>query len=134
MSIKVKINTTSFMRELFNPGGPLFVDMYRRGRRVQARARQLAPRDTGRLQASIFTMTQRRGRKFTTYIYSDLHYALFQHEGTGIYGPRGRMIVARPGKVFVFRSKQTGQLVFTTRVRGVKPTKFLERALPAAAG
>lgn len=58
-----------------------------------ASARQSAPRRTGRLASSI---TLSRSGELDAEISYRATYASYLHEGTGIYGPRGRMIVILP--------------------------------------
>lgn len=108
-------------------------DMMRRGKNVQTVARALAPKASGALAASIYV----RGIFYLTYpgveIGTPLKYGLYQHEGTGIYGPRRRYITPRRAKFLVFRPKGSSKLVFARRVRGVTKKPFLKNALPAAA-
>lgn len=60
---------------------------------------------------------------------TDLEYGLYQHEGTGIYGPRGRPITPVRRQFLKFPRKGGSGFVFARSVKGVKPTKFLTRAL-----
>jgi hypothetical protein len=48
--------------------------------------------------------------------------AWYQHEGTRDHGPRR-------AKILRFKLKGSGAYVFARRVRGVKPSKFLTKAL-----
>jgi len=122
---------------LQNPTGGVANDMMKRGIRVQARARinlQRAPRrvDTGKLISSI----QIRIFMFRGYpavrVGSDLDYAIYVHEGTGIYGPRHHLILPKHGKFLVFKGKD-GHTVFARSVKGMPPNPFLADALAAAA-
>ena len=60
-------------------------------------------------------------------VYSDLDYALYQEEGTGIYGPKGQPITAKKGKMMRFKSK-SGKIIYTRSVKGVRPKKFMQQA------
>jgi murein DD-endopeptidase MepM/ murein hydrolase activator NlpD len=64
---------------------------------------------------------------------TNVSYAGYQHEGTGIYGPRGTPIVPVKSKYLRFKPKGSTQFVYAKEVRGSMPTFFLKRALPAAA-
>lgn len=55
-------------------------------------------------------------------------YALYQHEGTGIYGPKKRPIKPKHGKFLVWKDPDTGKLIFAKQVRGTPGKKFLSRA------
>lgn len=80
--------------------------------------------DTGLLRQSISGRRVRStGPNSVLYeVGSDLDYAIYQHEGTRDHGPvRARMLRFKP--------KGSGVFVFAKRVRGVRPSKFLARAL-----
>ena len=78
--------------------------------------------DTGRLRASI-EGTRWRGRTGVWYeVGSRLYYARWIHDGTRDHGPvRARMLRFKP--------KGSGVFVYARRVRGIKGTKYLTRAL-----
>lgn len=121
---------------LQSPSGGLARDMMKRGLRVQTRARLNllhSPRrvDTGRLIASIEVHLIVFHGYPAVSVGTDVEYALFVHEGTGIYGPRHHMITPKHGKFLVFRGKD-GNLVFARRVKGMPPNPFLANALSAA--
>lgn len=59
-------------------------------------------------------------------------YALFQHEGTGIYGPNKAPIKPKRGKFLVWKDADTGDLIFAKEVRGTPGKKFLTRAMDFA--
>jgi hypothetical protein len=59
-------------------------------------------------------------------------YAIWLHEGTGIYGPSGRPITPKSGKFLVWKDADTGQTIFAKKVRGIRPRPFLRNALDAA--
>jgi hypothetical protein len=79
--------------------------------------------DTGALRQSIVGRRLRQGKTGVWYqVGSDLDYAIYQHEGTK--GP----IYPRRAKVLRFTGS-SGGYVFAKKVRGVKGTKYLTRAL-----
>lgn len=127
---------------LHSPSGGVAKDMLRRGVRVQAQARRNlaggngrpARIDTGLLRSSILVkpiiVRAAPGAWVGTYAW----YALLVHNGTGIYGPRHRMIVPVNGRYLVFTPKGGGGVVFARAVRGMVPNPFLKDALIAARG
>jgi hypothetical protein len=122
--------------QLHGPGNGVARDMLRRGMRVQTAAKRRAPADSGRLRGSLTIATEPRNvlgiSTFAVLIGTNLSYARWVHDGTGIYGPTGAPIVARGGTYLVFKSKTTGRLVFTRSVRGQEGVAFLKEALEAA--
>ena len=125
-------------------------DLLRRGLNVQARARVLIsgaggshPRRvaTGQTRSSI--QVQLRGgvggSPFVR-VGSGLKRARWIHDGTGLYGPRHRLITPKSGKVLVFPSARYGAkkgkfrgMVVVRSVKGMRRNQFLKDALPAAA-
>jgi hypothetical protein len=55
-----------------------------------------------------------------------LFYARYQHDGTANNG--NGYIVPRRAKMLRFKPKGGGAFIYAARVRGVRGTKFLERA------
>lgn len=129
-----------------SPVGPVAKDLLKRGARVELRAKRNLqggvgkPRriDTGHLRASVGTNLLVRPDGLAVRVGTGVHYALYVHDGTGLYGPKHTVIRPRHGKVLVFRSKIYGAKkgryagkVVVTFVRGMKPNPFLRDALPA---
>lgn len=56
-------------------------------------------------------------------------YAVYQHEGTGIYGPEKRPIRPVKAKLLTWVDPDTGQRVWAKEVRGTPGKKFIERAI-----
>lgn len=109
-------------------------------------ARRGCPVDEGRLRASL-TIEYRTGPggEPIARIGSNLPYAIFVHEGTGLYGPRGTYIYPRSGRFLVwpaknnsgvgrrrFEGRRTSTYVFARRSRGMPGRPFLLNALDAA--
>jgi hypothetical protein len=114
-------------------------DMLRRGFRVQKAAKQrlrASPRriDTGRLINSIFVVPVRYRGTFGSRVGTNVTYAMFVHDGTGIYGPRKRLITPTRKKFLRFRPKGSATYVYARKVRGMRPNPFLRDALPFARG
>lgn len=98
--------------------------------------------DTGALRASIAYEVTVRGDTITVRIGSGEKHALFVHEGTGIYGPKGTPIRPKRAKVLRFLSSRSassgfigpgGQgFVFVKEVKGMRPRPYLTKALERA--
>jgi hypothetical protein len=130
--VRVIIHEVEMRRLLSSPSGPVIRDMLRRGVRVQAKARRFVGVDTGRLRSSITVSLVAAGTKIAVRVGTNVQYALWHHEGTGIYGPRHQPIRPVRAKVLVFKPKGSSVTVFARQVRGQPGTKFLTRALGAA--
>lgn len=131
-------------------------DMLRRGLKVESLAKVLISSDpkrvnTGRLRSSIKTSPLRFRGANGAQVGTNVNYALYVHEGTGLYGPNRRVIRAASGKVFAFepkgarraalkasgrkrlsRAARRGITVFSKTNRGMRPNPFLRNALRAA--
>ncbi len=135
-------------RILRSPGGPLARDLNKRGLRVKGRA-QLnlgggtgsGPKriDTGLLRSTIFNDTVMVNNDLRQRIGSRQYYAMWVHEGTGLYGPRKARIYPKTAKFLAWKSTVYGAKkgkyagwVFAKSIKGMKPNRFLADALPAA--
>lgn len=127
----IVLDRVGLFQLLRSPTGAVARDALKRGRHVRDLARVLAPKRSGRLAASISVKLVPRLSGLAVEVGTGLDYALYQHDGTGVYGPRHSPIRARRGKVLVFTAG-VGDKVFARSVRGARPTKFLERAIVAA--
>lgn len=147
-SFSHQLNQEAIRALVASPNGAVAKDLLRRGLLVETAAKRnlggtgAAPKrvDTGRLRSSISTrLTVEQGRPVVS-VGTNVRYAWFVHEGTGIYGPRHRII--RPVRRRVMRFKPKVQLpgrrrgpggwVYTRRVIGMRPNHFLRDALQAA--
>jgi len=106
-------------------------------RRAQRRTRDRAKAeltnagrvDTGRLRNSIVSeVVEPAGLVLRGKVVADADYSYFVHQGTGVYGPRGRPIVPRRARVLRWRPRGSAAFVFRPEARGVEPTPFLQRA------
>lgn len=131
--VNLQINQ-NVVRALFtDPNGGVAEDLLRRGRNVANLAKKYAPVNTGRLRSSIEARLVRYNGEVAVLISTNVNYAMFQHEGTGIYGPHGTPIVPVQARFLRFRPKGSTMFVYARSVRGNPPTFFLRRALVAAA-
>jgi hypothetical protein len=124
---------------LTSPQRGVVQDLLARGFRVETQAKRNlngegGPRriDTGRLRASVNTQLASKGGVPIVYIGTNVWYAILVHEGTGIYGRRGRPIVPRQAARLRFRPRGSSRYVYARQVRGMKPNHFLRNALAAA--
>lgn len=141
MGVRVEFdwNEPEIDRILRSPDG----DVARYVRRVAEATRSLAvaeaPVDDGPLRASLRVQLETTGSQVKAWVYSNLEYSIWVHEGTGIYGPRGAPIRPKRGRFLVFEARNArttprgrGSLVFARQVRGARPNRFLLRALQQA--
>lgn len=133
--------------QLTGPSGAITRDTIRRGQRVLNAARRNCPVDEGRLRGSLaMDVIGSGGPALEVRVGSNLEYAIYVHEGTGVYAGRG-YITPKRAKLLRWPNKnnsgsgsrryssgRTSQYVFAKRVRGVPSRPFLRDALPAAAG
>lgn len=132
-----QLNRSRIAALLTSPSGGVAKDLYRRGKRVEARAKQLlesTPRrvDTGRLRSSINTQLVTVGGQLAVRVGSNVFYALFVHEGTGVYGPKGAPIRPKRAKFLKFQPKGAHGFVYAKLVKGMRPNHYLKNALVAA--
>jgi hypothetical protein len=138
----------SVLQYMFNsPTGAVAKDMLKRGKRVESAAKRnisgiggSGPKrvDTGRLRSSIKVELVFRPEGQGVRVGTNLYYARYVHDGTGIYGPKKQVIKPKRAKALVFRSKLHGQksgkfagFVVVKSVKGMRPNPFLRDALPA---
>lgn len=135
--VNVKLHDRNLDRLLHGPNGAAAKDLYRRARAVESAAKRLCPVDQGRLRSSITTvLTTEKGRP-VAYVGTNVKYARWVHDGTGIYGPARRPI--RPVRARILRwparrgsTGARGGYVYARQVRGVRPRPFLREALRQA--
>lgn len=112
-------------------------DMMKRGLRVESAAKKrlsVSPKrvDTGRLRSSIHTRPIKVGAVQGARVGSGVKYALYVHEGTGVYGPKGVPITPKTKKFLRFKPKGLRTYVFAKSVKGMRGNPYLRDALPAA--
>lgn len=140
--VKQVVNGLAMQQLLKGSSGPLARQLLRRGIRVQTQAKLnlgggtgSGPQrvDTGLLRASISVQLTTWGAgDLAVRIGTNVHYALWIHEGTGIYGPHRTRIVPRRARYLRFKAKGMDRYIYRKSVKGIKPNRFLVKALPAA--
>lgn len=89
----------------------------------QAEAKMKAPVDKTNLRKSIqYEIKGTPGSRFAI-VGTNIPYAKYQEEGTGIYGKYATPVVPKRAKFLVFRGKD-GNLVFARQVRGVQGKRY----------
>lgn len=143
-----KFNKAVMEKILTSPQGGVAKDLLKRGVRVQSRARRnlsgltgSGPRrvNTGHLRSSITVKLIPQPKDLIVRVGTDVYYAKWIHDGTGLYGPQHKLIKPRNSRVLAFKSKVYGAKkgkyagwVFAKSVKGMKPNPFLKNALAAA--
>lgn len=129
--VTIRVDRKALRAMLSSPGGQVARGMYKLGKKVERRAKRLCPVDEGNLRNSITTELVIRGATPVARVGTNVKYALWVHEGTGIYGPRGVKITPKKGKVLVFKPRGSAKLVFAKSVKGMRGTPYLRDALHA---
>lgn len=142
MAIDFQLNRSELIALLNSQQGPAAAAVMRYGNRVLNRARQLCPVDEGRLRASLTLEMRITPRGPIARIGSNLEYARYVHEGTGIYGPSHqpiRPVSARALRWPIknnsgrgrrrFAGGSTAGYVFSMRSSGSPARPFLRDAL-----
>lgn len=87
---------------------------------VEAEAKAECPVDDGTLRQSITTEVTKEGGKLVGYVGTNVGYAPYVHQGTGIYSPLGR-------KQVPWKYKDIEGNWHTTK--GIKPNPFMQKAI-----
>lgn len=150
MPVHVRIHQHEVER-LFSPAGPVWSEVEQTVNRGVAISRSMCPVDDGTLRQSIEGRVERRRHQLVGSWGSKLHYALFRHQGTGLFGPRRAMIRPKHGRWLVFEPSglrpgpvrkggrgraakgRRGGVVFARAVRGQPGSPFLTAALQLVA-
>lgn len=130
-------NSAELKKLLLSPAGGVARDLIRRGVRVESAAKRnisTNPKrvNTGRLRSSITHHLMYDGRSLSVRVGTNVKYARYVHEGTGLYGPRRAFI--RPKTARVLRWTSRGKTVYARYSSGMEKNEFLKNALSAARG
>ncbi|WP_202638995.1 HK97 gp10 family phage protein [Bailinhaonella thermotolerans] len=136
MPVTIEVHRAQVERVLSSPEGPVYRMVRRMANTVLNEAKRRVPVDHGTLRASLQVAMHTSPGRVWAVIGSSLHYAIYVHNGTGIYGPRKRRIVPISSKVLAWESrdpkttpKNRGTMVFAPSVAGMEPRPFLVDAL-----
>jgi hypothetical protein len=133
-----RLNAAGIRALINSPQGGIAQDLLLRAKLVETQAKRnlnggpSGPRrrDTGRLISSILGTVIMRNGEPVGIVGTNVKYARWVHDGTGIYGPRGMMI--RPVRAKFLRFKAGGRVIYRRQVKGMKPNRYLLFALRAA--
>jgi HK97 gp10 family phage protein len=90
----------------------------------QTKSKQEAPVDTNNLRRNIKYQVETDGSQAKVFTDPSVKYALYQEQGTGIYGPNHSYIYPRKAKFLAWKSK-TGKMIFARKVKGVMAKWFM---------
>lgn len=142
--ITVTVDQQAVKTFLTSPSGPVYQFVDTKAKAVSATARNLCPPGNGTLSGSIGYTMYVAGSMVYAQVGSRLPYAVYVHEGTGIYGPKHTYITPVHGKYLVFTpggtsmgvageasgsTGSTGGTVFAKKVKGIPASLFLYRAM-----
>lgn len=141
------LNQEGLNNMLRGKNGATWYAVLRASNAVRNKARDLAPVNQGGLRGSIAVEMRDEGMP-VGYVGSNLKYAVYVHEGTGIYAKRNpKMIVPVRKRVLRwagvnnsgsgrrrYKGGSTAGYVFSTKSRGVRGRPFLRQALVAVLG
>ena len=95
-------------------------------------AQQTAPVRTGALRDSVSASDATAEGGLSAKVTYGAPYASFLHEGTGIYGPRGKPIIIRPKKKKALFWPGAAHPVSVVRQKGIRPQGFVLKAIREA--
>jgi phage gpG-like protein len=134
-----RLDPSAITKLLTSPQRGVAQDMLRRGLKVETAAKRNlggigGPKrvDTGRLRSSISTQLVTRNGVPAVIVGTNVYYALWVHNGTGVYGPAHRLIRPKVARRLKFKPSGSTRFVYARFVVGMKPNPFLKNALPAA--
>ena len=90
---------------------------------IESAAKEKCPKGTDALRQSIMSKVEDSGAKSVGTVGSELEYAPYVHEGTGIYSRTG---MGRKDVPWPYIDEKTGEEIWT---KGNKPNPFLEDAV-----
>lgn len=127
----VQIDQSAIKDMCTSPNGMVGRDIYRRGQNVLAAAKKGAPVLTGRLRSSLGIQVGKSRGEVVARIGTNVNYARYVHDGTGIFGPKSTPITPkRQGGVLKFEAG--GKTVYARSVKGMRGRPFMLDALRRA--
>jgi hypothetical protein len=136
-TVRVDLHHAQIRNFLYSPAGPVVRGVRRWSREVRDVAITNAPKDTGQLAGSGSVEMNTHPGFVVGVITFRARHAIWVHEGTGIYGPRGRPIRRRGGGYMKFPNRRGGlgrggrarSFIYARTVRGQPGQPFLVFAL-----
>ena len=146
--VRVVLNSGEMKALLSGSQGPVYRILNQKANQVKNVAVGLAPVDRGKLRESINYTLRQEGGQPVAYIGANVDYAIFVHEGTGIYSKTNpRMITPKNAKVLRwprvnnsssgrrrYKGGQTAAYVYSKKSKGSPGRPFLPDALKRVFG
>jgi hypothetical protein len=144
-AIVVTFNGSEIQTLMRGPSGAVMIDLHRRANNILNAARIGCPVDQGALRGSLHSEPVTIDGNPGYRIGSPLEYAVYVHEGTGIYGkgapitPKSKPMLAWPAKNQSgegnrrYEGGETAGYIFAKQVAGMPGRPFLLNALQAGA-
>lgn len=128
---QVRLDDAALRELLGGPNGAVAKAVGRVAVAVQSEAKRLCPVDTGRLRSSITSKVVQEGGGPVGIVGTNVKYALWVHNGTGLYGPHHHPIVPVHARVLRWpvRGGSRGGFAYARSVRGTRGRPFLRDAL-----
>lgn len=125
--VHIHLNHANIARVTSAPGGEVDLAVRRAAGITRDRAKRNLTADgsvdTGRLRQSVrYQRLPASGRTVNYEVGTDVFYGIFLEKGTRAHGPRR-------ARVLRFKPKGSNTFVFAKRVRGIRATRWLTRAL-----
>lgn len=125
--VHIHLNHANIARVTSAPGGEVDLAVRRAAGITRDRAKRNLTADgsvdTGRLRQSVrYQRFPASGRTVNYEVGTDVFYGIFLEKGTRAHGPRR-------ARVLRFKPKGSNTFVFAKRVRGIRATRWLTRAL-----
>ena len=148
MASRVVLNPSEVKSLLTGAQGPVFRILNQKANQVKNVAVSLAPVDQGKLRSSIASTVQNEGGQPVAYVGTNVDYAIYVHEGTGLYSKRNPRLI-RPVRAKAlrwpvknqsgvgrrrYRGGQTAGYVFSKTSKGSPGRPFLTDALKRVFG
>lgn len=115
---------------LHSPNGAAARALLESALRVESLAKRKARANTGRLRQSITHEIRSEG-ELVARVGTNVSYATYVHQGTGLYGPHHTRITPTGARALRFQGR-SGDIVFRGSVSGQRPNHFLSDALREA--
>jgi len=137
MNLLIHIDTTEVQRRRGLARRALGLLVRRVTAAVEGEALKVVPKKEDNLFISITSNSEGGGSATRGVVKATAPYALWVHRGTGIYGPDGWPIVAKPGKAFLIPVPGATEIpdkpgfIFRKSFKGMKGRPFFEWAAKA---
>lgn len=126
--VRLNMHQGAIEEFLHSPSGPVHRAVASKVRKTEAIAVATAPVNLGRLKGQRKSGVNDEGNRLVGFVSFTVNYALYVHEGTGIYGPKGAPIKPKTKRFLRFKLPD-GTIVYAKSVKGMPGRPFLVEAL-----